>query len=146
MSLSIKTKTCKTCGKTKSYDEFPNGRLYSDGKRPHCITCRRASERKSYHKNKHKNPYVYEVDKDSKLKRAYGISYQEYLTILEVQQNSCAICGVDQEDVSRAFAVDHCHDTGKIRGLLCSNCNTGIGNLRDDVGLLERAIEYLNNA
>lgn len=142
----MKTKTCKTCGETKSYDEFPNGRLYSDGKRPHCLTCRRAYERKSYHKNKHKNPYVYEVDKDAKLKRTYGISYQEYLTILEVQQNSCAICGVDQEDVSRAFAVDHCHDTGKIRGLLCSNCNTGIGNLRDDVGLLQRAIEYLNNA
>jgi hypothetical protein len=141
----MKTKTCKTCGVTKSYDEFPDGRLYHDGKRPNCKDCRRKYERESYHKHKHKNPYVYEVDKDKKLKKAYGISYQEYLNILAIQQNSCAICGVDQEDVSRAFAVDHCHDTGKIRGLLCCNCNTGIGNLRDDIGLLERAIEYLKN-
>lgn len=141
----MKTKICNTCKVEKSIDDFPNGVNYAEGKRPNCLDCRREYERASYHKHKHKKPYVYEEDKDVKLKRAYGISYQEYLHMLEAQQNACAICGIEKENVSRAFAVDHCHDTGKVRGLLCNNCNTGIGNLRDDIGLLERAIVYLKS-
>lgn len=142
----MKTKVCKTCKIEKPYEQFPNGKVYAEGKRPHCLDCRRKYERESYHKNKHKKPYVYEEDKNIKLKKAYGISYQEYLTMLDAQQNCCAICGEHKDNFSRAFAVDHCHDTGKVRGLLCGNCNTGIGNLRDDIGLLERAIEYLKNS
>ena len=65
--------------------------------------------------------------------------------MLAAQGGCCAICGTSDTGKRKAFAVDHNHDTGKIRGLLCSNCNTGIGNLRDNVELLERAIDYLRN-
>jgi len=138
-------KICKTCKQEKPLELFPRGSGYKGGYRPHCIECRRESELKSFHKNKHKRPYDYGRDKDIKLKRTYGISYTEYLAILESQNSCCAICGT-ANGRTRALAVDHCHDTGEIRGLLCSNCNTGIGNLRDDIELLQKAIQYLENS
>ena len=119
--------------------------MYKDGIRPNCVECHKEYQLNSYHEHKHKRPYNYEIARDSKLKRTYGISYQEYLTMLEAQGGCCAICGTSDTGKRKAFAVDHNHETGAIRGLLCSNCNTGIGNLRDDVGLLERAIDYLRN-
>ena len=65
--------------------------------------------------------------------------------MLAAQDGKCAICGTTSTGNRKAFHVDHDHKTGKVRGLLCSNCNTGIGNLRDDIGLLNRAIEYLSH-
>lgn len=63
--------------------------------------------------------------------------------MLDAQQNKCAICGTDASEFNKAFAVDHCHTTGKVRGLLCWHCNTSIGKFKDDVLLLQRAIDYL---
>lgn len=139
-------KTCKTCGAKKPIAEFPKGKGYKDGIRPHCLECRRTYENASFHKHKHKRPHCYEEDKDRKLKKAYGIGYAEYQKMFEAQGGRCAICGTDSTGGRKAFHVDHCHDTGAVRGLLCGNCNSGIGNLRDDVGLLQRAIEYLMNS
>ena len=141
----MSTKVCKACKEEKNIDQFAKGKGYENGVRPQCLTCRREYEVNNYHKHKHKRPYDYVYDRDKKLQKAYGISYQEYLMMLETQGGGCAICGTTDTGKRKAFAVDHCHTTGKVRGLLCSNCNTGIGNLRDDVGLLTRAIEYLNN-
>jgi hypothetical protein len=138
-------RTCKTCKQEKPLELFAKGSGYKGGFRPHCLSCRREYENSNFHKHKHKRPYDYEKDKDIKLKRTYGITYSEYLEILESQDNRCAICGTDNTN-TRALAVDHCHDTGIIRGLLCSNCNTGIGNLRDDINLLQKAIQYLENS
>lgn len=91
--------------------------------------------RKSYLKNKDKinaaarqwkrdNP---EKFKSIKLKYDYGITLEEYTKILLDQNSSCAICGRHQSEFKLALAVDHCHTTGKIRGLLCGPCNTGLG-------------------
>jgi hypothetical protein len=138
-------KTCKTCGEEKSLELFSKGKKYVNGYRPHCIECRRKYEIESYYKHKHKKPYDYKEDKDRKLKAAYGIGYAEYLTMLEAQNGCCAICGTNDTGGRKAFHVDHCHNTGKVRGLLCGNCNSGIGNLRDDIELLKRAIQYLES-
>jgi hypothetical protein len=73
----------------------------------------------------------------------FGISMEKYIEILESQDSRCAICGRHQEELDRKMAVDHSHSNGHIRGLLCLNCNTGIGNLRDSVELLEKAQKYL---
>ena len=75
------------------------------------------------------------------LKRDYGLTYDQYLCMLKSQGGVCAICGKAEE--KRRLAVDHCHNTGVIRGLLCGMCNTAIGKLNDDVNLLKKAIEYL---
>ena len=141
----MKTKVCKTCDVEKPLNEFKKGKGYKEGYRPNCIPCCNAYDLDNYHKHKHKKPYNYEKDKDNKLRAAYGISYAEYTIMLEAQQGACAICGTTSTGKRKAFHVDHCHTTGKVRGLLCGNCNSGIGNLKDDVALLKRAIQYLEN-
>jgi hypothetical protein len=97
--------------------------------------------------NKEKLDEYYRVNKDvwrkGQLKRLYGLTLDEYQDMLAKQNGKCAICAVHEDSVTRKFSVDHDHKTGKIRGLLCNNCNTGIGNLRDSIELLEQAIRYL---
>lgn len=74
----------------------------------------------------------------------YGISYSEYKARLIVQNFKCLICGVDQKDSrQKKLVVDHCHDTNEVRGLLCHNCNCGLGHFTDDVKKLQNAINYL---
>jgi len=82
------------------------------------------------------------------LKRKYGISYEDYYALLNAQSNACAICKTDNPGNTRGgpnvrFAVDHSHETGQVRGLLCHACNKGLGNLRDSPIVLKRAINYL---
>jgi hypothetical protein len=80
------------------------------------------------------------------LKRRYGITFDEYRALLEKQDYRCAICKTEDMKTARTewFAVDHCHESGEVRGLLCNNCNRGIGLLQDSVEVLENAINYLN--
>lgn len=79
--------------------------------------------------------------------KSYKISLEEYEKMLDQQNNSCKICNVHidtlQSKRKKNFCVDHCHNTGKIRGLLCDSCNKAIGFFNDDISLLERAILYL---
>lgn len=85
---------------------------------------------------------------DQYLRKTFGISAEDYYRMLNEQGGVCAICG-GSEPRGRSktrFAVDHCHKTGKVRGLLCGPCNTGIGHLRDDVANLRAAIKYLERA
>lgn len=77
------------------------------------------------------------------LERHYGVTIEQYDVMLKEQDNRCAICGTAECSSGRNFAVDHDHETGRVRGLLCGNCNVGIGNLRDDINIMKRAIAYL---
>lgn len=138
-------KTCTSCGETKPISEYTKNGFNSSGVQSYKSMCRPCyNNYKQQWRNE--RPFNYEKSKDVELKRLYGISYQEYLTMLAAQQYACAICGTTETGKYKAFHVDHCHITGIVRGLLCSNCNTGIGNLKDDVGLLKRAIQYLENS
>ena len=76
------------------------------------------------------------------LKRNYGITLEIYNFLLEKQEGKCAVCGIENNG-HRTFAVDHNHKTEKIRGLLCTNCNTGIGLMKDNIEILSKAITYL---
>ena len=75
--------------------------------------------------------------------KRYGVSTDKYIEMLEAQNYRCAICGRHQEELDRRMSVDHDHDTGSIRELLCNSCNVGIGHLQDDPALIRKAIEYL---
>jgi len=82
------------------------------------------------------------------LKSRYGLDYETYLELLESHNNVCGICKKPETAISsygtpRRLTVDHCHETGRVRGLLCDNCNRGLGHLQDDVSILKSAIEYL---
>lgn len=89
--------------------------------------------------------------KNGRLRLEFGITLQQYEEMLERQGGGCAICGTKQTNVKEAgkaehsMYVDHNHATGEVRGLLCSRCNFGIGQFRDDPELLLRAAEYLTN-
>lgn len=74
-------------------------------------------------------------------RKSYGITVKQYEEMLSAQQGCCAICHTPPGD--RRLAVDHCHTTKAVRGLLCVKCNTAIGKLNDDPVILQRAIDYL---
>lgn len=76
--------------------------------------------------------------------KKYGLTIDGYNELLARQNGQCAICGREGHDkCNTRLAVDHCHATKKVRGLLCGNCNNGLGRFQDDVALLERALSYL---
>lgn len=81
----------------------------------------------------------------SNLKKLYGITLDGYEKMLEKQKGCCAICGADnpRRKGRKYLCVDHCHKTGKVRGLLCDPCNNGLGRFDDSLALLKSAVEYL---
>ena len=87
----------------------------------------------------------------NQIKAKYGISKEDYLSLLLQQDNKCAICGKEestpnhwQDKKSRRLAIDHCHNTGIIRGLLCYRCNTTLGKVEDNAELLRNMATYLD--
>ncbi len=114
----------------------------------------KASSRKHYENNKEaqrtRMKELYQKNKidwiakseNARLLRSYGISREEYNKMLAEQNEVCAIC--KQKDNKR-LAVDHCHKTGKVRGLLCAKHNRALGAFNDDPSLLEAAIKYLKS-
>lgn len=83
-------------------------------------------------------------DRRAKLKRKYGITLLEYHELIAEQNFRCAICGrLASEERYKRLHVDHCHETESVRGLLCTNCNNGIGRFMDSPELLMAAADYL---
>lgn len=82
------------------------------------------------------------------LKDKYGITLEDYNNLLEQQDNKCAICLSDNPKIRTAtsFYIDHCHETLKVRGLLCQACNSALGLFEDKIENLQKAIEYLNKS
>ena len=90
-------------------------------------------------------PYVkttYDRSLKRLLKDEYDLSISEYYDMVDSQENLCKIC--KKESKEKRLSIDHCHKTGKVRGLLCQSCNWGLGHFKDDVNLLKKAILYLN--
>lgn len=78
------------------------------------------------------------------IKHLYGITKEDYEKLLKDQNNKCKIClGKETHKSKKKFNIDHCHKTGKVRGLLCNRCNVGLGRFRDNINILKNAIEYL---
>ena len=115
------------CGKTKSYreDKVKAGKFKSCG----CVWEYTGKSGKSW----------------DHLRRAYGMSEADYNTLLASQNGLCGICKTDKScnNKSTHFFVDHCHETGKVRGLLCDGCNRGLGYFKDSKESLSAAVKYL---
>ena len=86
-----------------------------------------------------------EKTRSAVLKARYGISAEEYADLLEKQHGRCAICSTEACNTGRRFAVDHDHHTKRVRALLCSNCNKGLGHFQDSQELLRNAAVYLDD-
>lgn len=86
-----------------------------------------------------------EKAKNSELKKRFGITLEKYNEMRESQNYCCAICCKHETDSALDMAVDHCHSTGKVRGLLCKDCNAGLGHFKDNIDFLKSAIQYLGD-
>jgi hypothetical protein len=140
----------KTC--TKCAVEQPLENFYEDKRRgprgvapgtriARCKKCHTSQSREQYQAN-HSRERARQ--RSYNLRINYGLTTAEYDSLLEEQGGGCAICsGTDSE---RRLAVDHCHDTGKVRGLLCTACNVSLGRFKDDPELLVSAAIYLEAA
>jgi hypothetical protein len=133
-------KPCRKCGGTLRYTAHSK----------QCVACKvkaRAAWGKKRRQAIKASPEKDLEDKQNKLaywrKHKYGITPEQYSEMLAAQNSKCAICGKHDE---LNLAVDHCHETGQIRGLLCKYCNGGIGFLKDSIELLENAIKYLQKS
>lgn len=134
-------KVCCKCKEMKSLDLFYKRKWTKRNPSTHrswCKECERngnAASRSNGH----------EYRKNWKLKRNFGITLEDYEAMREQQGGKCAICGRSPGDTTMKYdlAVDHCHETGVIRGLLCSDCNIGLGKLGDNLHGLRRAVNYL---
>lgn len=82
---------------------------------------------------------------DAKRKRLFGLTPEEYENLKQTQDYQCAICEDDLQPKQKTH-IDHCHRTGKVRGILCENCNRGLGMFKDNTERLAKAIRYLENA
>ena len=97
-----------------------------------------AKARRDYYlKNKVR---INENSRRNHLRKAFGITPEEYDRLITEQNGLCGICG---EPMARV-CIDHCHSSGKIRKMLCHNCNVLLGHARDSVIILQQAIDYLN--
>ncbi|MEW2577839.1 endonuclease VII domain-containing protein [Streptomyces syringium] len=113
-------KYCRRCGEIKPHSDWDRNRTASDGLSTRCKACR-AIEGRAGH-----------------LKRSYGTTEAERDEMIASQAGVCCICLT-----APAVHVDHCHGTGKVRGVLCFNCNSALGKLDDDMDVMRRAIAYL---
>lgn len=164
-------KKCRKCGETKELKEFYTDKGGKYGVKSRCKSCqsiasreynkkqrkeRAAYTRRYYRENKEKikaryaEKYDVPLGRGYMLKKKYDMSLEEYDKIHESQNGLCAICGNPETKIhSRSkkvmmLAVDHCHKTGKGRGLLCSRCNTTLGKIEDDKEILNSMLDYLN--
>lgn len=106
-----------------------------------CKECDRIRHRKNYYKH-----WAIKSAQgiNRKLLTRYFLTEVDYLEMFKNQNGRCKICKRSQTELKRSLAVDHCHKSGKIRGLLCMKCNTILGLAADNVEILTEAIKYLN--
>jgi len=154
---------CTNCHKEKSFDDFRRASKVKDGHQAECKECRsekdkpyreqnklKAREYRRTHKKiiaeQRKRRYLANLEKhkDQQLKRAFGITLEEYDALLLKQKGVCMICG--KPESKRKLSVDHDHKTGRVRGLLCNHCNRLLGDAYDNIKILQSAISYLQLA
>lgn len=136
--MTLNTKKCIGCNEI-----FDNSNFYK--KQSRCKTCHKAKT-KQYSKD---NPEIVakcktpEYNRKYNLKRTHNLTTEEWQKQFETQQGCCAACGKHQSSLKRRLCVDHNHETGNNRLLLCSNCNCALGYVKEDVGVLQGLIKYV---
>ena len=148
--ITLLRKECAKCHIDKPLDQFHKRRASIDGLQPKCIECRRQgkSENERLRANERTKEWARnnpEAVKNNNLKK-YGITLADFDAMLEKQAGVCAVClrpAVGGRNSAARLNVDHDHNTGRVRGLLCTNCNTAIGLMLDSPDRLLAAARYL---
>ena len=131
-------KKCRRCGDNKIETDFYKDKSTIDGLTRECKECRKSAERKYYHKHAEKRKILY---KNRRLRNSNGeeITLERFQSMVQSQNNKCGICC---SEMTRPY-IDHNHATGNIRMLLCHHCNCLLGNSKEDISVLQSAIEYI---
>lgn len=159
---SIITKLCSKCKLEKTLDCFYNEKRYSYGKASICKDCKKSQcrnrarkklsteegkilnqKRSTLYREAEPEKFKWSVKQATYKKLGLSISKEEYDEMYSNQEGNCAICGNPPSGFKKALCLDHCHDTLKIRELLCDSCNFGLGKFKDDVNILLKAVDYL---
>lgn len=156
--MATKGKQCSRCKRISLlYDRDLRAK---DGLQSQCVPCQRASRRTSYRRGdgairrSRQKIYWAKLSKEERVKRqrrytlsVHGVTPQQFDKLLKKQKGLCALCKQEPTGKrTKVLQVDHDHKTGKIRGLLCNECNTALGRLGDDVKGLNRALKYLKKS
>lgn len=141
-------KRCACCGAGKLLSEFRVNPRNTSGLRSYCIPCEQAKYKAELEKARNKPETLRQRFRSAQLRFYFGISLEEFNAMLVKQNKLCAICGQPETALHkgkpRSLSVDHDHQTGKVRELLCNNCNRGLGAFRDDPAIIDKAIAYLH--
>jgi len=129
--LPVGERWCPDCRTALPLDSFPKNKNNADGRHTYCKPCHRARTAETVSR-------LYGSTRSYHLKHRYGITAAEFDVMLEEQGGLCAVCRERP-----AEHVDHCHQTGAVRGLTCFNCNGGLGQFKDRVDIMRNAIDYL---
>lgn len=126
---AMQDRACMTCGEFKLASDFSTHK-HPHAKEgfaaiPHCKECMKLIKFKRH------------------LLNSYNLDWAEYLRMVDEQKGRCFLCGSRGSGKDKKLCVDHNHTTGKIRGLLCWNCNVGIGLFKEDPDLLRKVIDYI---
>lgn len=128
-------KTCTKCGLKKQLDGFHKRSAMLDGRKSECKECTR-----KYQKEKYDSGEL----REAVYLRNYGITLEQYDQMVLDQDGCCKICGTDNPGSNRCrFSIDHNHETGEVRGLLCGSCNAALGLFKDNPSTLLSAFNYL---
>jgi hypothetical protein len=133
MSNLMTTKTCNLCKQEKDLSLFSVDNRSKSGYQTRCKDCQAAvkKEMAAYYRGKH-------------LEYKYGMTHEQYESMLEEQDHKCAVCGIEEKYAENSrLCIDHNHDTGQVRGLLCKKCNQAIGLLQDNADFCDSAGKYL---
>lgn len=148
----MQQKTCRKCQQIKPIDEFVKHKLCKDGRANDCKICSNAykvwwsktptGEIKRLEAKRKHNATIrrHNTEKRRVLYKKYGLTLEDFQTMRMLQLNKCLIC----EDDEKELVVDHDHKTGKVRGLLCRQCNSALGLFKEDLQTLEKAISYVS--
>jgi hypothetical protein len=148
-------KPCSVCNELKPLSEYSIDNRNTSGLRSICKPCAIKAEIIRYNKKRdrinalarEKNRLNPERTKNHSLKQKFGITLSEYNKMSEQQNHVCAVCGnpetVKRGQKTKTLAVDHCHETNKIRGLLCQKCNQALGLLKENVTTITNLLNYI---
>lgn len=161
---TVALRPCNRCKEMLPAENFFKMKASSDGLQYTCKTCQQKYRKEVRDPDgsrarqvsaawkinaKTKDPVAYALRmRNDNLMKNYGITIEQYDEMLEAQLGLCAICNLPERGLRkcgtpRNLSVDHCHDNGHVRGLLCASCNAGLGLAQEDVQIPKNMIEYL---
>jgi hypothetical protein len=160
-------KRCARCKELKPIDCFNKNSQQKDGLHVYCRLCIKVYAKKHYGEHreerieKERQRRLIDPEKfkkygrsyranfsdkirAQKIKKLYGIDFEDWVALFESQDKKCAICKMSEPGI-KGWQTDHNHETKEVRGILCTSCNNGLGRFKDNPGVLLRAADYLRN-